>query len=188
MELVGRERMARSAGRGSTKAPSNATASITLAALSDLVRDGKVRYIGSSSYSGSKSVEAQWGLYDRNLARFVTEQPPYSILVRGVEEDVLPGCSGTGWHDGAVADLSARRRPVPAGDVLDRIDDVVAPGVTVNPDDNSYVRRSCCPLRGGAENENHDPFGPHRLVWVGYPTMPSTRPAGLSVGDPLDCR
>ena len=62
----------------------------TLGALTDLVRQGKVRYIGSSSYSGSQIVEAQVASRDRNLARFVTEQPPYSILVRGIEEDVLP--------------------------------------------------------------------------------------------------
>ena len=62
----------------------------TLGALTDLVRQGKVRYIGSSSYSGSQIVEAQWASRERNLERFVTEQPPYSILVRGIEEDVLP--------------------------------------------------------------------------------------------------
>lgn len=62
----------------------------TLGALTDLVRQGKVRYIGSSSYSGSQIVEARWTSRERNLERFVTEQPPYSILVRGIEEDVLP--------------------------------------------------------------------------------------------------
>ena len=62
----------------------------TLGALTDLIRQGKVRYIGSSSYSGSQIVEAQWASRNRNLERFVTEQPPYSILVRGIEEDVLP--------------------------------------------------------------------------------------------------
>src|SRR3954464_3947049 len=62
----------------------------TLGALSDLVHQGKVRYLGSSSYSGSQIVEAQWVARERNLQRFVTEQPPYSLLVRGIEEDVLP--------------------------------------------------------------------------------------------------
>ena len=62
----------------------------TLGALTDLVHQGKVRYIGSSSYAASQIVEAQWASRERNLARFVTEQPPYSILVRGIEEDVLP--------------------------------------------------------------------------------------------------
>src|ERR1700754_1987933 len=62
----------------------------TLGALTDLVRQGKVRYIGSSSYSGSQIVEAQWVARDRHLERFRTEQPPYSLLTRGIELDVLP--------------------------------------------------------------------------------------------------
>ncbi|WP_163163378.1 aldo/keto reductase [Arthrobacter sp. Alg241-R88] len=195
----------------------------TLGALTDLVRQGKVRYIGSSSYSGSQIVEAQWASRDRNLERFVTEQPPYSILVRGIEEDILPTAHrhgmGTltysplagGWLSGRWRKDSASRpsssaRPsarfdmtkpanqrkldiveelaqvaqdagvtlielaiafvinhpgvtsaivgprtmeqldsyLPAADItlstdiLDRIDQLVAPGVTVNPDDNSY--------------------------------------------------
>jgi aryl-alcohol dehydrogenase-like predicted oxidoreductase len=195
----------------------------TLGALTDLVRQGKVRYIGSSSYSGSQMVEAQWASRERNLERFVTEQPPYSILVRGIEEDVLPTAQrhgmGTltysplsgGWlsgrwrkdsastptsparpsarfdmsspanqrkldiveelaqlaenneltlielaisfaihHPGVTAAIVGPRTMeqlesyLPAADValssdvLDRIDQIVAPGVTVNPDDNSY--------------------------------------------------
>jgi aryl-alcohol dehydrogenase-like predicted oxidoreductase len=62
----------------------------TLGALTDLVRQGKVRYIGSSSYSGSEIVEAQWTARKRGLERFRTEQPPYSILTRLIELDVLP--------------------------------------------------------------------------------------------------
>src|SRR3954453_8478621 len=62
----------------------------TLGALTDLVREGKVRYIGSSSYSGSEIVEAQCAARDRRLERFRTEQPPYSLLTRGIELDVLP--------------------------------------------------------------------------------------------------
>ena len=62
----------------------------TLGALTDLVRQGKVRYIGSSSFSGSEIVEAQWAARERRLERFRTEQPPYSMLVRGIELDVLP--------------------------------------------------------------------------------------------------
>ncbi|MEU6644538.1 aldo/keto reductase [Saccharomonospora sp. NPDC046836] len=195
----------------------------TLGALTDLVRQGKVRYIGSSSYSGSQIVEAQWASRERTLERFVTEQPPYSILVRGIEEDVLPTVQrygmgtltysplGGGWLSGrwrknaapaptssarpsARFDMStpANRRKLdvvedlaqlaeqagmtliemaiafvinhpgvtaaivgprtmeqlesylPAAEVtlsrevLDRIDELVAPGVTINPDDNSY--------------------------------------------------
>jgi aryl-alcohol dehydrogenase-like predicted oxidoreductase len=62
----------------------------TLGALTDLVRQGKVRYIGSSSYNAGQIVEAQWTARERNLERFRTEQPPYSLLVRGIELDVLP--------------------------------------------------------------------------------------------------
>jgi aryl-alcohol dehydrogenase-like predicted oxidoreductase len=195
----------------------------TLGALTDLVRQGKVRYIGSSSYTGSQIVEAQWASRERNLERFVTEQPPYSILVRGIEEDILPTVQrhgmgtltysplGGGWlsgrwrKDSASAPTSSARpgarfdmskaanerkldiveelaqlaeqvglslielaiafvlnHPgvtsaivgprtmeqlesyLPAADirlstdVLDRIDKIAAPGVTFNPDDNSY--------------------------------------------------
>jgi aryl-alcohol dehydrogenase-like predicted oxidoreductase len=62
----------------------------TLGALTDLVQQGKVRYIGSSSFSAGEIVEAQWTARDRRLERFRTEQPPYSLLVRGIELDVLP--------------------------------------------------------------------------------------------------
>ncbi|MEN2742432.1 aldo/keto reductase [Microbacterium sp. X-17] len=195
----------------------------TLGALSDLVHQGKVRYIGSSSFSGSQIVEAQWASRDRNLERFVTEQPPYSILVRGIEEDVLPtvirhgmgtltysplagGWLSGRWRKDAASRPTSSARPsvrfdlslpanqrkldiveelaklaeenaltlielaiafvinhpgvtaaivgprtmeqlhsyLPALDVrlsaevLDRIDELVAPGVTLNPEDNSY--------------------------------------------------
>src|SRR5207244_10986780 len=62
----------------------------TLGALTDLVQQGKVRYIGSSSFSAGEIVEAQWTARDQRLERFRTEQPPYSLLVRGIELDVLP--------------------------------------------------------------------------------------------------
>jgi aryl-alcohol dehydrogenase-like predicted oxidoreductase len=68
----------------------------TLGALTDLVRQGKVRYIGSSSFSAGEIVEAQWAARERRLERFRTEQPPYSILVRGIELDVLPTASRHG--------------------------------------------------------------------------------------------
>jgi aryl-alcohol dehydrogenase-like predicted oxidoreductase len=56
------------------------------------VRAGKVRYIGSSTFPASQIVEAQWVAEKRGRERFVCEQPPYSILVRGIENDVLPTC------------------------------------------------------------------------------------------------
>ncbi|GAA2228696.1 aldo/keto reductase [Herbiconiux moechotypicola] len=193
----------------------------TLGALTDLVHQGKVRYIGSSSFTGSQIVEAQWVASDRRLQRFVTEQPPYSVLVRGIEADVLPTARRHGmgvlsysplaggwlsgrWSKDAAPTSSARpaarfdmtspanqrklevvtqlsalaeeagltmielalafviRHPgitsaiigprtmeqlvsqLPAADVvlseevLDRIDELVPPGVTLNPDDTSY--------------------------------------------------
>jgi aryl-alcohol dehydrogenase-like predicted oxidoreductase len=64
----------------------------TLGALSSLVDAGKVRYVGSSTFSGSEIVDAQWAAATNGRARFVCEQPPYSILVRGIEADVLPSC------------------------------------------------------------------------------------------------
>jgi aryl-alcohol dehydrogenase-like predicted oxidoreductase len=195
----------------------------TLGALTDLVRQGKVRYIGSSSYAASQIVEVQWVARDRHLQRFVTEQPPYSLLVRGIEADVLPTALRHGmgilsysplaggwlsgrWRKDAAPTPASSARPsarfdmtspgnqrkleivdqlakvadeagltlvalalafvinhpavtsaiigprtleqlesqLPAADitlsndVLDRIDELVAPGVTINPDDNSY--------------------------------------------------
>jgi len=68
----------------------------TLGALSDLVHAGKVRYVGSSTFPASRIVEAQWVAQQRGRERFVCEQPPYSILVRGVESDVLPTCQRYG--------------------------------------------------------------------------------------------
>ncbi|MCT9821271.1 aldo/keto reductase [Microbacterium sp. W1N] len=193
----------------------------TLGALSDLVHQGKVRLIGSSSFAASGIVEAQAVSRERGLERFTTEQPPYSLLVRGIEADVLPtaGRHGMGvitysplcagwlsgkWGGGTaptsrsraanrfdmsvpanqrkleavdrlqqVADDAGLTMPelavafvlrhpavtsaivgprtmahletaLPALDVhlsdetLDLIDEIVAPGVTLNPDDDSY--------------------------------------------------
>jgi aryl-alcohol dehydrogenase-like predicted oxidoreductase len=62
----------------------------TLGALTDLQRQGKIRYFGSSTYQGWQIVEAQWVAERRGLSRFRTEQPPYSIFVRHIEHDVLP--------------------------------------------------------------------------------------------------
>lgn len=97
----------------------------TLAALSDLVAQGKVRYIGSSTYPAAQIVKAQWVAREQGLRRFVCEQPPYSILARGIEADVLPTCRqhgmgviawsplGGGWLSGrwrkGAEDLTSRR-------------------------------------------------------------------------------
>ncbi len=68
----------------------------TLGALTDLVRAGKVRYVGHSTWPASAIVEAQWTARERGRERFVCEQPPYSILTRGIEADVLPTCARYG--------------------------------------------------------------------------------------------
>ncbi|WP_328853298.1 aldo/keto reductase [Micromonospora globbae] len=62
----------------------------TLSALSDLIRSGKVRAIGTSTFPASEIVETQWVAERRGLERFHTEQPPYSIVNRSIEREVLP--------------------------------------------------------------------------------------------------
>jgi aryl-alcohol dehydrogenase-like predicted oxidoreductase len=96
----------------------------TLGALSDLVAQGKVRYVGSSTYPAAEIVKAQWAARDRHLARYVCEQPPYSILARGIEADVLPVCREFGmgvipWSPLAGGWLSGRWRKG-AGDLTSR--------------------------------------------------------------------
>jgi aryl-alcohol dehydrogenase-like predicted oxidoreductase len=68
----------------------------TLGALSDLVHAGKVRYVGSSTFPAHQIVEAQWVAERRGRERFVCEQPPYSMLIRRIEADVLPVCERYG--------------------------------------------------------------------------------------------
>jgi aryl-alcohol dehydrogenase-like predicted oxidoreductase len=68
----------------------------TLSALSDLVHQGKVRSIGSSTFPAEEIVEAQWVAERRGRERFMCEQPPYSIFTRGVEAAVLPTCQRYG--------------------------------------------------------------------------------------------
>jgi aryl-alcohol dehydrogenase-like predicted oxidoreductase len=102
----------------------------TLGALSDLVHQGKVRSIGSSTFPASQIVEAQWVARDRGRERFVCEQPPYSMLARGIEADVLPTCRRHGmgviswsplaggwlsgqWRTGAAPPASTRADRIP---------------------------------------------------------------------------
>jgi aryl-alcohol dehydrogenase-like predicted oxidoreductase len=87
----------------------------TLAALSDLVHAGKVRYIGSSTFPAYQIVQAQWAAERRGRERFVCEQPPYSMLIRRAEADVLPVCETYGmgvipWSPLAGGWLSGRYR------------------------------------------------------------------------------
>ena len=95
------------------------------------MRQGKVRYIGSSTFPPSAIVEAQWVARDRGRERFVCEQPPYSMLTRAIEADVLPTCRRYGmgvipwsplgggwlsgkWRKGADAPASTRAERLPA--------------------------------------------------------------------------
>jgi aryl-alcohol dehydrogenase-like predicted oxidoreductase len=73
----------------------------TLGALTDLIRAGKIRYAGCSTFPAHEIVEAHWVAERRGRERFVCEQPPYSLLVRGIERDVLPVCRRYGM--GAIA-------------------------------------------------------------------------------------
>ena len=87
----------------------------TLSALTDLQRQGKIRAFGSSTYPAHQIVQAQWFAEKRGLSRFVTEQPPYSILVRGIEADLLPVAQEYGlgvlpWSPLAGGWLSGRYR------------------------------------------------------------------------------
>ena len=68
----------------------------TLGALSDLIHQGKVRAIGSSTFPADLIVEAQWTAERRGRERFRCEQPPYSIFVRSIERDLLPVCQRYG--------------------------------------------------------------------------------------------
>ncbi|TCL69594.1 aldo/keto reductase [Rhizobium sp. BK251] len=87
----------------------------TLSALTDLMRAGKIRAIGSSTFPVSDIIEAQWVAERRGLARFRTEQPPYSILNRVIEREVLPTCERYGmgamvWSPLAMGMLTGRYR------------------------------------------------------------------------------
>jgi aryl-alcohol dehydrogenase-like predicted oxidoreductase len=87
----------------------------TLSALTDLQRAGTIRYFGSSTFPAYQLVEAQWVSERRALGRFTSEQPPYSILARGIEADVLPVCLRYGvgvipWSPLAGGLLSGRYR------------------------------------------------------------------------------
>src|SRR3954471_15138409 len=95
----------------------------TLGALSDLVAQGKVRYVGSSTYPAAQIVRAQWVGRERGLQRFGREHPPYSLLVRGIEADVLPTCREHGmgiipWSPLAGGWLSGKWRKGADSDVL----------------------------------------------------------------------
>jgi aryl-alcohol dehydrogenase-like predicted oxidoreductase len=100
----------------------------TLGALDDLVRAGKVRAVGSSSYPAELIVEAQWAAERRNTVRFRCEQPQYSIFNGAIEGFVLPTCQKFGigvipWSPLNSGWLTAKYRKgeVPAGSRRDRM-------------------------------------------------------------------
>ncbi len=68
----------------------------TLRALDDLVRAGKVRYIGTSTFAAWQITDALWASKELRLNRFVTEQPPYNLLDRRVERELIPMCQTYG--------------------------------------------------------------------------------------------
>ncbi len=87
----------------------------TLSVLTDLMRTGKVRAVGTSTFPASEIVEAQWVAEQHGLARFRAEQPSYSILNRGIEREVLPTCQKYGmgvmvWSPLAMGMLTGRYR------------------------------------------------------------------------------
>ncbi|MFE6039366.1 aldo/keto reductase [Streptomyces sp. NPDC056452] len=101
----------------------------TLSALTDLQRAGKIRYFGSSTFPAYRLVQAQWAAREFHLGRYVTEQPSYSILQRGIETHVLPVTEqyglgvlvwsplASGWLSGAVREgreiTTSRSRVMP---------------------------------------------------------------------------
>ncbi|MGE3447553.1 MAG: aldo/keto reductase [Microbacteriaceae bacterium] len=102
----------------------------TMGALSDLVRDGKILYAGCSTFPASMIVETQWNAERRGRVRFRTEQPPYSLLLRSPEAEVLPTCQRYGmgvlawsplnggwlsgrWRKGATEMESTRQHLIP---------------------------------------------------------------------------
>ncbi|CAN7266304.1 aldo/keto reductase [Terrabacter sp. LjRoot27] len=68
----------------------------TLAALDELVREGKVRYLGSSNFTGWQVVDADWTARAAGTARFVSAQNEYSLLERDVEDELVPACEHVG--------------------------------------------------------------------------------------------
>ena len=103
----------------------------TLAALTDLQRAGKICAFGSSTYPAHRIVQAQWTARTHGLGRFVTEQPPYSMLVRSIEADVLPVAQEHGmgvipWSPLAGGLLSGKYRTgadTPTSSRADRVPD-----------------------------------------------------------------
>lgn len=119
----------------------------TLRALDDLVKSGKVRYIGSTTFAGWQVVEALWASKELGLNRFVSEQPPYNLLDRRIERELLPvaetfGLAVIPWSPIGGGLLSGKYRkgqplpldsrytnpnPMQARRFVDRVFDVIEP-------------------------------------------------------------
>ena len=103
----------------------------TLRALDDLVRAGKVRYIGCSTFAAWQVVESLWVAKELGLNRFVSEQPPYHLLDRRIERELIPAAVTYGlalipWSPTAYGFLTgryARGKSLPAGSKLERVSD-----------------------------------------------------------------
>jgi aryl-alcohol dehydrogenase-like predicted oxidoreductase len=95
----------------------------TMATLDGFVRSGKVRYLGCSNFSGSQIVDAQWAAHRTGGTPLVSLQPPYSLLARAIESDVLPACGRHGLGTlvysplgGGILTGQYRRGTAPAAD------------------------------------------------------------------------
>ena len=109
----------------------------TLSALTDLQRAGKIRYFGCSTFPAYRLVQAEWAAREHHLSRYVTEQPSYSILQRGIEAHVLPVTAeyglgvlawsplASGWLSGAVR--AGREISTHRADVLPQRFDLTIP-------------------------------------------------------------
>jgi aryl-alcohol dehydrogenase-like predicted oxidoreductase len=100
----------------------------TLSALDDLVREGKVLYLGSSQFAGWQVVEAEWTARARGTSRFVSTQDKYSVIDRGAERELIPACLATGvgllpffpLEHGLLTGKYRRSSPPPPGSRLAR--------------------------------------------------------------------
>ena len=128
----------------------------TLGALTDLVRAGKIRYFGSSTFPAWQIVEAQWVAERRGRERFICEQPPYSILVRGIEADVLPVCERYRVGGDPVEPAGERLAlgPLPQG----RRDDEPAGGA----DPGALRPRRCPRTSASSTSSSSSPSSPRR--------------------------
>jgi aryl-alcohol dehydrogenase-like predicted oxidoreductase len=100
----------------------------TLRALDDLIRDGKVRYIGTSTFPAWRVMESFWVAKELGLNRFVSEQPPYHLLDRSIERELIPlaqtyGLAILPWSPLARGFLSGKYKhgqPIPGDSRMER--------------------------------------------------------------------